>query len=48
MAETFDLSLHLGPGVAQLKEHKSYKHTEKDYVDGDIETGQLTPKPKKG
>ena len=48
MSETFDLAIHLGPGVAQLKDNKSNLNIDRDNVDGDSETGQLTSKPKKG
>ena len=48
MSETFDLAIHLGPGVAQLKDDKSNLNIDRDNVDGDSETGQLTSKPKKG
>ena len=46
MSETFDLSIHLGPGVAQLCKNKSGQYTEKDNPDDDCETGELTAKPK--
>ena len=47
MGETFDLAMHLGPGVAKLKEKKGVNSTDSDaIIDGDSETGQLTAKPK--
>ena len=47
MGETFDLALHLGPGVAQLKEKKNLNSADRDaMIDVDSETGQLTSKPK--
>ena len=46
MAETFDLAIHLGPGVAQLNKSKSGQLMEKDDVDGDVEDGELTSRSK--
>ena len=47
MGETFDLAMHLGPGVAKLKEKKDSQSADSDaMMDGDSETGQLTSKPK--
>ena len=46
MGETFDLAMHLGPGVAKLKEKKDSQSADSDAMDGDSETGQLTAKPK--
>ena len=45
---TFDLSIHLGPGCANLKGDKTALSTDKDTIDGDSESGQLTSKPKSG
>ena len=43
---TFDLSIHLGPGCANLKGDKSGLSTDRENFDGDSESGQLTSKPK--
>ena len=46
MAETFDLAIHLGPGVAQLNKSKGGQSTDNILGDEDSETGEVTARSK--